>query len=168
MIATTPQQAFEHAQHAMRHGDWETFFRALDPRDVNRILKNALSIGLRRGATDEYSAICARHNVTGDELARLWTAGDTAGYQKALQKAIRRATDSTELAAALERYSRATIGGGSVASDMFLDETLRDLVVEGDHAWALRQFASGGSEPVEFARIGGDWKIQLFARARRV
>lgn len=174
MTAHTPQDAFEQAQRAMRQGDWEAFFRVLDPRDIRRILNNALKLCLTAhdGVRGEFAAICERHAVPVAELASLWqswsnTAGPHPNHEKTLKATIKRASDIAGLAAALERHCRATRGGGSVSSSLFLDETLRDLVVEEDKAWAFRQFPGDWLEPVEFARDRDGWKVRLFARPCR-
>ncbi len=174
MAAHTPQEAFEQAQQAMQRGDWDAFFRVLDPRDIRRILNNAfkLCLSAHHGTDDQFVAICERHGVPATELARLWqswsnTVGPNPGHEKTLKAMIKRASDIAGLAAELELHSRAVRGGGSVSSSLFLDETLGDLVVEDNKAWALRKFPGGWSEPVEFVRDRDDWKVHLFARARR-
>lgn len=174
MTARTPQEAFEQAQQAMLGGDWQAFFRILDPRDVRRILNNAFKLCLttHHGADDRFTAICERHSVPVAELARLWrswsnTVEPNPSHEKTLKALIKRVSDIAGLAAELESHSRAIRGGGSVSSSLFLDETLRDLIVEEGKAWAFRQFPRGWSEPVEFVRDHDGWKVRLFARARR-
>lgn len=88
-------------------------------------------------------------------------------YEKILANALKSVPDLPAFTAALERRMRAVVGGGSISAEMFVGETLGDLVVEGDKAWATRRISEGWTEDIGFVAKGGAWYIKILARRPR-
>jgi hypothetical protein len=85
-------------------------------------------------------------------------------YEKILTRALKSVPDLPAFTAALERRMRAVVGGGSISSEMFVGETLEDVVVEGRNAWATRRMGESWTEDVGFVEKGGAWYIKILAR----
>ena len=83
-------------------------------------------------------------------------------YDVLLRSALKSAGDLALLTAGLERMQRARSASGSVSTRLFIDETLKDVVVTGKAAWAQRA-GKGWSEDVAFVQRGKRWYIRLFA-----
>jgi hypothetical protein len=88
-------------------------------------------------------------------------------YDGTLKRALKSVPDLPGLTAGLERRMREVVGGGSVACDLFVNETLEDIVIEGTKAWAVRVMDGGYTEDVGFVQRRGGWYIQLMARRPR-
>ena len=185
MAHESPTAVFEAAQRAMTARDWEAFFGCLDRRDLLRLGELAFGLG---AAMD---AVCLEHGVSAAQLARVsaltghlqgsaqaslkaWRE-KTPGYQElseghrallearqeAIQTALASVTDLTSFNARAERFKRATLGGGSVSSTMFVGETLHDVLVEGGKATGFRRVPRGSEVPIAFVRRKGAWFIKL-------
>ncbi|MCC7125737.1 MAG: hypothetical protein IT178_12875 [Acidobacteria bacterium] len=87
-----------------------------------------------------------------------------ADYKRQLQHVLTAAPDLPGLTAALEQHLRATAGGGSVSSSLFVGETLHDVDIDGSKAWGRRSIRPGWSEDIAFVRTKGAWRIRLFAK----
>ncbi len=75
-------------------------------------------------------------------------------------------TDLAAFTAKAERLKRATLGGGSVSSALFVGESLVDVRVEGKQATGIRRMASGWSEPIAFVQKRGQWFIEFWPKRR--
>lgn len=186
MPRSTPQEAFAAARVAIEQQDWDAFFACLDPGDVRRVVKNGLNrlgrdgrveaicreAGVEQGLLNEVKELASRmakaaESTLGGEIdASLKLKGIVDGHRKALEAVARTARDIASLAAALERHLRATVGGGSVSSSLFVGETLEELQVDDNLAWGTRRAPQGATESVGFVRRGGEWRVRLFARPR--
>ncbi len=162
-----PEETFAEAQAAMECRDWEAFFACFAPGDVRKFVRNGVSIVLLMADDEAFGALCEAHRFETQELRAANATADAKLYSQALRKALRRVPDLTAFAAALERHTRGRMGGGSVSASLFLGETLEDLVIEGDRAWATRRITPDFTEDVGFEKRGGVWFIRLFARRPR-
>jgi len=89
-----------------------------------------------------------------------------ADYQRGVQALPKATSDLPAFSAALERLVRERLGGGSVSTRLFLDETLENLQIDGNQAWATRRFSNGSDEDIGFIKRRQGWRIRLFARRR--
>lgn len=87
---------------------------------------------------------------------------------KALDRAIATClgcvTDLAAFTAKAERLKRATLGGGSVSSSLFVGESLVDVRVEGKKATGIRRMQNGWSEPIAFLQKRGQWSIKFLPK----
>jgi hypothetical protein len=164
----SPEAAFLVAQRALESGDWPTFFRQFDRRDLLRIANNGVKLAYNARADDaQLSEIFARYSLPVTRLTSAWEARDFPEFERELKSALRRVADLALLTAALEQYTRARVGGGSVSSSLFAGERLVGLEVAGELAWGTRVDHRGNEQEIGFERKGGVWCIRLFARRRR-
>jgi len=186
MPRSTPEQAFAAAQAAIEQGDWDGFFACVDPADVRRVVKNGLGrLGRDRrveelcreagveqallGPVKELASRMARAaqaSLSGGVDESLALKGIVEAHRKALDALVKSVSAIAALAAALERHLRATAGGGSVSSSLFVGDLLEEVDAEGNLAWATRRTAGGATESVGFVQRAGEWQIRLFARPR--
>jgi hypothetical protein len=183
---------FADAQSAMERGDWDAFFRCLDRRSLLKIAKNSFQ-GIVNSDIDQ--DMLNRHGISIEVIQRIratWqslamSAAEVVGtidpgaktqksldhkqavdaYDKYLDDTLESVADLPGFTATLERAMRASLGGGSVAADMFIGETLQDIAITGKTAWAMRRIEGGYSEDLKFVQQQGQWRIQLLARGRR-
>lgn len=87
-----------------------------------------------------------------------------AEYRKALKDMIRAVRNLSRFTAVLERALRATSGGGSVSSRLFVGEVLDGVSIAGSKAWGARRTPEGASEGIGFVERKGVWYIHLFAK----
>ncbi|AFL73440.1 hypothetical protein [Thiocystis violascens] len=89
---------------------------------------------------------------------------------KALDRAIAAClgfvTDLAAFTAKAERLKRATMGGGSVSSSLFVGESLVDVRVEGKKATGIRRMQNGWSEPIAFVQRRDQWSIKFLPKRR--
>ena len=184
MSMSTPEETFAVAHAAIEKGDWDALFACLDPGDVRRVVRNGLSglgrddrveelcreAGVEQALLDSAKALASRMGtaaqacLTGDTDASFALKELVEAHRRALDAIIRAASDIAALAAGLERHLRATIGGGSISSSLFVGERLEEVRVDGKQASATRRRDDGATERVVFVRRGGRWLIRLFAR----
>jgi hypothetical protein len=189
--ADSPESVFAFAQQSMISGDWESFFRCLDVADLRRIAAMVVPLACTPGE-DEFAALCVDHGATEDAIARVQAVhaeiavSATAVLDPALAPAdrgavslrhrdlvkshdalvaevVRGIVDLPAFVAASERFRRRNGGGGSVSSQMFVDERLVDVVVSGKQAQGLRRRTVGGDDPIGFVLGRNGWRIRLFA-----
>jgi hypothetical protein len=203
MPTSTPEETFATAREAMASGRWEEFFACLDPGDLRRVARNGL---VRLGRDARIAELCREAGVPAEPLAgakalaaRIAEAARSAlggqgppsdlsalleAHKKALETITLSAGDLPALTAALERHLRATTGGGSISSTLFVDEELEEVRVEGNRATGRRRRAvrggeaqsgegrsgatkgaeGGPTEPIGFQKRKGGWRICLLAR----
>jgi hypothetical protein len=185
MPRSTPEEAFTAAREAIARQDWDAFFVCLDPGDVRRVARNGLA---RLGRDARIEALCreagveqalldrvkklasqmgaaAEATLSGGSDASLSLKALVEAHRKALEAVVKGVPEIAGLAAALERHLRATVGGGSVSSSLFLGETLEAVRVDGNLAWGTRRLERG-TESVGFVLSRGEWRVRLFARPR--
>jgi hypothetical protein len=189
--ANTPEAAFAAAQQAMVTGDWDAFFDLIASADLRRLAAMGLGVVLGPHAPAA-RAVLGAHGIgvadvddltgLGERIAAS-AAGITAAgspaelaarsqahrdlvqqQRVASRRIVAQAPDLPRLVAAVERFRRATEGGGSVSSRLFVGERLVEVVVEGKRARGTRGYPNGTSDPVRFAVERGGWKISIFAR----
>lgn len=186
MPRTTPEEAFAAAQAAISRQDWDAFFACIDPGDLRRVVKNGLArlgrdrrieelcreAGVEQALIDPVKQLASRMGraaqaaLGGGGDASLALKGLVDAHKKALDALVKAVQAIDTLAAALERHLRATAGGGSVSSSLFLGDTLEAVRVDGNTAWGTRRSATGATESVGFVRRAGEWQVRLFARPR--
>lgn len=89
-------------------------------------------------------------------------------YQAGLAAVLRAVPDLARFTAALEQALRAETGRGSVSTDLFADETLEAVSIDGNRAHGLRRRANAEtSEPIEFVKRRSGWLIRLRPPRRR-
>ncbi len=168
------------------------FFRCLDRRSLLKIAKNSLQ-GLLNGdigqdalngcgvPIESIQLLRVKIQLLGESAAEVVGTTDPAAqmqkslnhkqlvdeYNQQLNDLLKAVSDLPGFTAVLERSMRAAFGGGSVASDMFIGETLQDIAIDGKTAWAVRRTSSGDCEDLKFAQQKGRWYIHLLARGRR-
>ncbi len=187
MPATSPDEVFLTAQQAMVHGDWETFFRCLTRSRLRGIAMMVIPM-VGDDAADGFTDLCRAYGMSDDLLAAVKMAGAAviasaqrsrgtavppelmladsyrhrelvAAHTKTIGACVKTIVDLAAFVAASERYRRDRSGGGSVSSQMFLDETLTDVVITGAKAVGVRRFPRGHSEGLAFALERGEWRI---------
>ncbi len=157
--ADSPSQTFALAADAVRQGDWPAVVRLLRKQDVLRLLDNSVALSWARFAnTPELAAIHARYGFTMPSM------DDMRTYRERSKAAIKAVKDPVGLLGELESKLRAQGGGGSLSSSHFVDEELKDVVVDGSKARGMRVFADGTTQPISFVKERGGWRIALFAR----
>jgi hypothetical protein len=87
-----------------------------------------------------------------------------SAYDKALVQLLKSVPNLPAVTAALERHMRSIVGGGSISSELFVGESLSDLVIEGSRAWATRADGTGWKEDIGFIQKKGTWYIRLLAK----
>jgi hypothetical protein len=192
MSRETVEGTFAAAQSAIEQGDWETFFACLDNRSLLKIAKNSLqgilnsdtsqailneygvaiaSIQPLRAKVQSLAASAAVVVATTDPALRMQQSLHhkqlVDEYDQSLEDLLKAVADLPGFTAALERAMRALVGGGSVASDMFMGESLQDISIEGKTAWGVRRTSRGDCQDLKFVQRRGRWYIQLLARGRR-
>jgi hypothetical protein len=85
---------------------------------------------------------------------------------KAIETCLKSVTNLAAFTAKAERLKRATMGGGSVSSTLFVDDSLVDVTVEGKKANGIRRRKDGSREPIAFAQNKNLWYIRLLPKAR--
>ncbi|MBK1723617.1 hypothetical protein [Thiocystis violacea] len=75
-------------------------------------------------------------------------------------------TDLATFTAKAERLKRATLGGGSVSSSLFVGESLVDVRIEGKKARGIRRITRDWSEPIAFEQKRGQWFIKFLPNRR--
>ena len=195
MSRRTPEETFAEAREAMERGDWEGVFACLDPADIATIAANSFARFLMASgsAADVFLQICARHGLSEETLRDLRARGHAItesarvpmpppgpamleqskrhqqlvkAYQQAREDALAAVADLPAFTGAMERAIRADGSGGSVASTLFVGETLEQVSIEGAKAWGTRRMAGAATEEVGFVRRKASWYIRLFARRR--
>ncbi|NEX21789.1 hypothetical protein G3480_15970 [Thiorhodococcus mannitoliphagus] len=87
---------------------------------------------------------------------------------KALDRAIATClgcvTDLAAFTAKAERLKRATLGGGSVSSSLFVGESLVDVRIEGKKATGIRRITRDWSEPITFVQKRSQWFIKCLPK----
>ena len=155
----SPAHTFTLVAEAVRKGDWPVVVRQLRKQDVLRLLENSVSLSWSRFAnTPELAAIHARYRFTMPSMEDMRT------YRERSKEAIKAVKDPVGLLGELESKLRANGGGGSLSSSLFVDEELKDVVVEGSKARGVRVFQDGQTQPLAFVKERGGWRIALFAR----
>lgn len=111
---------------------------------------------------DSHTELRAGGSV-GEDVRKLSVRHRTLVVQdkRETERALRELPELRRLAAALEREMRQVLGGGSVSSRLFVDETLHDVVVAGNRATGLRRTARGHEMGIEFEKVDGRWFIQV-------
>lgn len=190
MPGPTPEATFLEARAALARRDWAAFFACCDTRTLHAIAGNSLRAFVHHpdGLPADLLDQCRRYEVPVPAIERLREIGtemtasarqvdteayDTqrhralvADYDRTLQEALMAAVDLPGFTAELEKRMRASRGGGSVAADLFEDETLHDVEITGRRAWAVRR-SRWAEEDLGFERRGGVWLIRLLAQRRR-
>ena len=87
-------------------------------------------------------------------------------HDAAVATCARQVHDHVAFVAAVERLRRATSGGGSVSSSLFVGETLADVTITGRKAVGVRRYRNGEREPVAFVHKRDGWRVSIFARPR--
>jgi hypothetical protein len=192
--ADSPIAVFGRAQRALAAGDWDAFFACLDAADLRRLAAMVLPIACdsepfsaicrehgvsaRRidrigGAGAAIVASAASIVDPAPDASPADRAADSLRHRdlvKALDAcladAVGEVADLAAFVAASERFRRATSGGGSVSSSLFLDEQLVDLVVSDRQARAVRRRRTGGDDPIGFVLRRHGWRIRLFVNRR--
>ena len=182
-----PEHVFARAQTAVEAGEWTALFECLDAADLKRIAQNSLT-ALLGSSGPELRRLCAEHGYGTDRIDELNEIGsriaesarlvqtDPLSYDpnahrelvkehaKCLKDGFGSVADLPGFAASLERAMRSAIGGGSVSSQLFVGESLQDLVVEERRAWATRYQSGVEVDDIGFVQKRGKWFIKLFAR----
>lgn len=195
MSRGTPESVFATAQEAMERGDWETFFDCLDRRDLLRLAGMAFGLaggarlcmehGIPAEALGRVEALARDINESGRAMVR--EAGGSPGaataqsdllerslrhrdllgaHQKAVETCLKSVTNLASFTAGAERLKRATLGGGSVSSTLFVGERLCDVSVNGQKATGVRRMQRGWTEPIAFVKKKGQWYIRFLPSAR--
>lgn len=166
-MSNSPEAIFHEAQMAMENKDWDGFFACLDGNDLLRIGSNSVTLSLRPGHKDKerLRTICAKQDFPLESIEVAWQS--PKDYKTRLNAALKSVQNLAQFVAALERYNRDTIGGGSVSSTLFVGESLVGVKIEGKRAWAIRRIREDHSEDVGFVYKNGKWFIRLFARRPR-
>ena len=176
MSRETPQAAFDHAQAAMRRGDLLDVLTCLDVSDLKRIAANAIALALGTHVDDaaqEVRRICDEHHFPIENLlsARrrvLQSPGmeATMNQRDTMKHGLAAVSNLPEFLAALEGYARRVNGSGSLSTQLFQNETLTDVEVDGSRAWGTRLHGRESSDVVEFVRRKGQWYVKLIAHRR--
>lgn len=178
----------------MERGDWEAFFPHLAPNDLKRLA--GIGVGCAVTDDPAFRALCLEHGVSTEALdllqgtARQMLESANAmarddgsspeammerslahrdlvkAHDAALDGCARQVRDRAAFVAAVERLRRATSGGGSVSSSLFVGETLSDITTAGNKAVGVRRYRNGETEPVAFVRTRDGWHVSIFARPR--
>ena len=180
----TPDAVFADAQANIASGDLAAAFACFDRADLSKIADN--SVRALSTADADFDELCARfgHSAV-DELrgladrmaasAALLTddraSYDTSAhrqlvkdYQAATRNGLKGVADLPAFTAAMQERMRTVIGGGSISTSLFRDETLVDLEVDDKRAWATRVERGTEVDDIGFVRTRDGWKIKLFAR----
>ena len=187
MPASSPDEVFRTAQQAMVRGDWEAFFRCLTRARLQAIATMVIPM-VGDDPAGRFADLCRTHGVPDDRLDAVRDAGTAivtsaqrapaadvsteqmlaesqrhhelvTVHKRATKACVQAIADPAAFVAASERYRRETSGGGSVSSQMFVDETLTDVVVTGTKASGVRRFPRGQTEGLAFALERGEWRI---------
>lgn len=189
--ADSPTAVFARAQRAMAAGDWDAFFACLDTADLRRLASMVITLacdgeafsavcrdhgvsarsldGIRRARAAIVASAAsvldpAPHASPAERAADSLRHRDlVTALDARLANALGEVSDLPAFVAASERFRRATSGGGSVSSSLFLDEQLVDLVVSGRRARAVRRRPVGADDPIAFVLRRNGWRIRLFA-----
>lgn len=189
--SATPQDVFRLAQHAVRQGNWDTFFALLVRRDLEHLAQRGV-LATTNTDGDFFRNLCLQHGIPATDLDHLLHLaqqvsrsaerilhGDEVASEDVMMRAMAhreliraQATavaagvdalhDLAAFVAATERLRRELDGAGSLSSTIFLDETLLNVAVTGNHAIGIRRRPLGIDEPITFKRGRGAWQIQLF------
>ena len=195
MSRETPESIFATAQEAMERGDWEAFFACLDHRDLLRLAGMAFGLtggaglclehGIPADAMGRVEALAKDIDESGRAMLRELGGGQgnsTAqsvllerslrhrdlliAHQKAVETCLKFVTNLASFTASAERLKRATLGGGSVGSTLFVGESLCDVAVNGPKATGVRRMQRGWTEPIAFVKKKGQWYIRFLPSAR--
>lgn len=167
---------FQAAQGAVAAGDWETLFGLLDESALQAIGGNSLLwlASQDQALWAEFPSLAVEelrdHTFRILESAKRVRAapmdmGLSLAHRDLVKKQnawLKRAVKGQAPALGRIESLRRRLGvGGSVSSQLFLNESLQDVVVQGHKAVATRVYASGSSEKLQFVRRGEEWKIHL-------
>lgn len=187
MAASSPDEVFLTARQAMVRGDWEAFFRCLTRARLQAIASMVIPM-VGDDPSGRFADLCHAHGIPDDLLAAVREAGTAivasaqrarvadvsteqmlaesqrhhelvTAHKRATKACVQAIADPAAFVAASERYRRETSGGGSISSQMFVDETLTDVVVTGTKATGVRRFPRGQTEGLAFALERGEWRI---------
>lgn len=187
MAASSPDEVFLTAQQAMVRGDWEMFFRCLTRSRLQAIASMVIPM-VGDDPAGRFADLCRSHGIADDLLAAVRDAGDAivasaerardgsvssdqmladsqrhrelvAVHARSTKACVKAIDDLAAFVAASERHRRETSGGGSISSQMFVDETLTDVVITGTKATGIRRFRRGQSEGLAFVVERGEWRI---------
>jgi hypothetical protein len=194
MLRTTPELAFAIAQEAMGRGDWEGFFECLDQRDLLRLAPMVFDVpggaglclehGIPADAVKHIETLIQEINESGRAMLRRHEGvpnssaiqcdilEHSARHQcliiavhKAIEECLEFVPNLALFTAKAERLKRATLGGGSVGSTLFVGESLCDLKVHGWKASGVCRRQGGSVEPIAFVLKKGLWYIRFFSKA---
>ena len=187
MSASSPDEVFLTAQQAMIRGDWEAFFACLTRSRLQGIAMMVIPM-VGDDPAGRFADLCRAHGIHDDLLDAARDAGAAivasaqrvraadvpteqmlaesqrhrelvTAHTKATKACVQTIADLAAFVAASERYRRETSGGGSISSQMFVDETLTDVVITGSKASGVRRFPRGQTEGLAFALERGEWRI---------
>ena len=85
---------------------------------------------------------------------------------KAVATCLKSVKNLPAFTAAAEKLKRATMGGGSVSSTLFVGDNLVDVTAAGSKASGTRVLKGGHKEPIAFVRKKGVWYIKFMPRSR--
>lgn len=186
----SPASVFARAQRANASGDWDALFACFDAADLRRLASLVMPLahgdrafsaicrdhGVPAETIERVDEACEQ--IVASAASITTPAPDASPADQAaaslrhrdlvkaldsrLADAVGAVVDLAGFVAAAERYRRATSGGGSVSSSLFLDEQLVDLVVTGRRASAIRRRRVGGDDPIDFVLRRDGWRIRLF------
>lgn len=186
MDRSTPEACFSSAGAAMVAGDWDGVFACVATASLQGIASMVMALV---PGDDAFVALCREHGIPADALADVRRAADavtasavahppsgsvpndvlleySARHRElvkadvaARRAAVKQIPDLAAFVAASERHRRATGGGGSVSSTLFVDELLSDVVVDGRSATATRRHAGGHTERLRFVRQRDGWRV---------
>lgn len=180
----SPDAVFATAQSALAVDDLARAFVCFDRTDIVKIAGNSVralsgadpgvddlferfgfgTLAELRDLTDRMAASAALlvdDRSSYDSAAHRQMAKD---YEEAVTDGMRGVTDLPGFAAAMEERMRVVVGGGSISSSLFRGETLDDVVVDGNKAWATRTERGSEVDDIGFVRRRDGWRIKLFAR----
>jgi uncharacterized protein (DUF1501 family) len=87
-------------------------------------------------------------------------------YEQAMAACLKSVADLAAFTAAAERLMRASMGGGSVSSNLFVGEGLADVTVDARKADGVRRMQGGREERIAFVQKNGAWYIRLLPGIR--
>lgn len=181
----SPLVVFQRAQAAMERRAYAEFFACLDPSGLSVIAQNGIGWLLTRPELHAEPAVAslpladlnqqiAAMDASAKHVLAMRTSDPATANQASLQHrdlvktyqaSIKRAAKAATLPAVLgwiESQRRAADQGGSIATTLFIGETLENCIVTETTATAVRRRANGTTEPIRFALTRGTWKIKLF------
>lgn len=173
-------EVFDKARQAVALGDWIQVYELLDEGAVQAIGQNSL---MWLAAQDpslwgEFPSLLPLLRELREQAVRMSESAQkvlaAAGHERLALSLLHRdlVREQTALLKRAVKGQGASLGrieclrrergeGGSISSQLFQNERLENLVMEGNRARGMRIYPGGSQETLHFIRRRSGWKIQL-------